>query len=59
MNEQDSLMSDEDIQGFIDYFGEDKIPNPDQYPRKVEWLMKWYIHIVLKNRKDDEKKNSE
>ena len=24
-------MSDEEIQGFIDYFGEDNIPNPDHY----------------------------
>ena len=47
-------MSDEDIQGFIDYFGDDKIPNPDHYPQKVIWLMKWYIHIVKKNRRDDE-----
>ena len=51
-------MSDEEIQGFIDYFG-DEIPDPEHYPQKVIWLIKWYKHIVLKNRKDDEKKNSE
>ena len=27
-------MSDEEIQGFIDYFGEDKIPNPDHFLRE-------------------------
>ena len=43
-------MTDEDIKGFIDYFGEENIPNPEQYPIKVEWLMKWYINIVMHNR---------
>ena len=50
-------MSDEEIQGFIDYFGEDKIPNPEHYPQRVIWLMKWYKHIVLRNRKDNEERN--
>jgi hypothetical protein len=43
-------MTDEDIKGFIDYFGEENIPNPEQYPIKVAWLMKWYINIVMHNR---------
>ena len=47
-------MSDEEIQGFIDYFG-DEIPDPEHYHQKVIWLIKWYKHIVLKNRKDDER----
>ena len=46
-------MNDEDIQGFIDYFGEENIPNPEQYPRRVEWLKKWYINIVMRNREDN------
>ena len=52
-------MSDEDIQGFIDYFGEDKIPNPDQYPMKVIWLMKWYKYIVLRNREEELKNDGQ
>ena len=32
-----------------------KIPDPEHYPQKVIWLIKWYKHIVLKNRKDDER----
>ena len=50
-------MTDEDIKGFIDYFGEDKIPNPDHYPQKVTWLMKWYKYIVKYNRRDNEQSN--
>jgi hypothetical protein len=48
-------MSDEEIQGFIDYFGEDNIPNPDHYPQRVLWLMKWYRYIVERNRRENEK----
>jgi len=47
-------MSDEEVQGFIDYFGEDNIPNPDHYPMRVRWLMKWYKHIVERNRRENE-----
>jgi len=50
-------MPDEEIQGFIDYFGEDNIPNPDHYPQKVMWLMKWYKYIVEHNRRDNEEDN--
>ena len=42
-------MSDEEIRGFIEYFG-DEIPNPDHYPLKVKWLMKWYRAIVMVNK---------
>ncbi|SVE00219.1 uncharacterized protein METZ01_LOCUS453073 [marine metagenome] len=51
-------MTDEEVQGFIDYFG-DEIPNPDHYPRKVIWLMKWYKYIVLEKRKNEENKRKE
>jgi hypothetical protein len=44
---------DKEVQGFIDYFG-DEIPNPEHYPRKIIWLMKWYKYIVLRNRKENE-----
>lgn len=47
-------MSDEEIQDFIDYFG-DEIPNPDNYPLKVKWLIKWYISIVLRNKHEQDK----
>jgi hypothetical protein len=52
-------MSDEEIQGFIDYFGEDKIPNPEHYPQKVIWLMKWYKYIVLRNREEELKNDGQ
>jgi hypothetical protein len=42
-------VSDEEIQDFIDYFG-DQLPNPDHYPLRVKWLMRWYISIVLRNK---------
>ena len=51
-----TILADKDIQGFIDYFG-DELPNPDHYPLKVTWLMKWYECIVLKNRQDKENNN--
>ena len=47
-------VSDEEIQDFIDYFG-DEIPNPDLYPLKVKWLIKWYISIVLRNKYEQDK----
>lgn len=46
-------MSDEEVQGFIDYFG-NQMPNPDHYPQRVIWLMKWYKYIVLRNRRENE-----
>ena len=47
-------MSDEEIQGFIDYFG-DEIPNPEHYPLRVKWLIKWYKYIVLRNKENENK----
>tara|TARA_R100000742_G_C4279216_1_gene103235 strand:+ start:1304 stop:1441 length:138 start_codon:yes stop_codon:yes gene_type:complete len=44
-------MSDEDIKDFIDYFGEDNIPSPENYPRKFAWLMRWY-KVVVRNREN-------
>ena len=51
-------MSDEEIQGFIDYFG-DEIPDPEHYPQKVIWLMKWYKYIVLRNREEELKNDGQ
>jgi hypothetical protein len=51
-------MTDEEVQGFIDYFG-DEIPDPEHYPRKVMWLMKWYKYIVLEKRKNEENKRKD
>ncbi len=42
-------MTDEELRGFIAYF-KGELPNPEHYPQKVRWLMKWYQSIVLRNR---------
>ena len=45
-------LSDEELRGFIEYFG-NEIPDPFHHPRKVIWLMKWYQSIVMRNRNED------
>jgi len=42
-------MTDEELKRFMKYF-KDELPDPEHYPRKVMWLMKWYQSIVLRNR---------
>ena len=42
-------MTDEELRGSIAYF-KNELPNPEHYPQKVRWLMKWYQSIVLRNR---------
>ena len=42
-------MSDEELKRFMEYF-KNELPNPEHYPLKVMWLMKWYKSIVLRNR---------
>ena len=42
-------MTDEEIKDFMEYFKGEK-PNPEHYPLKAMWLMKWYQSIVLRNR---------
>lgn len=34
------------VENMIKYFGEDKIPNPDQYPKQFEFLLKSYEHYL-------------
>jgi|TARA_B110000908_G_C10238495_1_gene444760 hypothetical protein len=46
-------MTDDDIKRFIEYFGEDNIPNPEHYPIRLAWMMTWYESIVMKNREDN------
>ena len=43
-------MSDEELKRFMEYF-KDNLPDPEHYPHKVIWLMKWYQSIVMRNRK--------
>ena len=50
------MTTDEEVQGFIDYFG-NQIPNPDHYPRRVKWLMKWYKHIILPRQERERREN--
>ena len=45
-------MTDEELQRFIEYF-KDNMPDPEHYPQKVMWLMKWYQSIVLRNRNEN------
>jgi hypothetical protein len=42
-------MSDEELKRFMEYF-KDNMPDPEYYPQKVIWLMKWYQSIVMRNR---------
>lgn len=32
------------VQEFIDYYGQENIPNPDHYPRRFEFLIKSFEH---------------
>ena len=42
-------MTDEQLKDFIEYF-KDELPDPEHYPKKVMWLMKWYKAIVMRNK---------
>jgi hypothetical protein len=39
-----SEKEDKFVQEFIDHFGEENIPNPQQYPRRFEFLVKSFQH---------------
>ena len=45
-------MSDEELKRFMEYF-KDNMPDPEHYPQKVMWLMKWCQSIVLRNRNEN------
>ncbi len=49
------MTTDEQVQDFINYFG-DQIPNPEHYPIRVKWLVKWYKLVILPRRREDERK---
>jgi hypothetical protein len=46
MNSSLKNKDDEFVKGFVEYFGESNIPNPEQYPRKFEFLVKSYEHYM-------------
>lgn len=34
----------QEIEDFIEFFGIENIPNPDQYPKQLEFLIKSFRH---------------
>lgn len=38
------LDDDEFIKEFIEHYGEENIPNPDQYPHRFKFLLKSFAH---------------
>jgi len=50
-------MTDEELKDFMEYF-KDNLPDPEHYPHKAMWLMKWYQSIVLRNRNENTDSNS-
>ena len=51
------IMTDDELKRFMEYF-KDELPDPEHYPQKVIWLMKWYQSIVLRNRDANTDNNS-
>jgi hypothetical protein len=41
--------SDKELKDFMEYF-KNELPNPEHYPIKVMWLMKWWKEIIIKNK---------
>jgi len=39
-----SVKEDEELQEFIDYHGQENIPNPEQYPLSFAFLVKSFQH---------------
>lgn len=39
-----SIMEDKDLREFIDYYGQENIPNPEQYPLRFAFLVKMFQH---------------
>jgi hypothetical protein len=39
-----SVTKDEEIQEFIDYYGQENIPNPEHYPLRFAFLVKSFQH---------------
>jgi len=45
--------SDEELKEFMDYF-KDELPDPEHYPLKVLWLVKWWQEIVQRNKEEEQ-----
>ena len=39
-----SVTEDKEIQEFIDYYGQENIPNPEHYPLRFAFLVKSFQH---------------
>lgn len=48
---------DEFIEEFIEYYGIENIPNPDQYPRRFEFLVKSFEHYKRMQELKNENRN--
>jgi hypothetical protein len=46
---------DKFVEDFIAYFGIENIPNPNQYPKRFEFLLKSYEHYKKMKDKKNEK----
>lgn len=45
--------SAEEIQEAHEYWGEERMPDPYQEPRRYQWLVQWY-HRMIKPAEDEE-----
>lgn len=44
---------DKELKEFMEYF-KDELPDPEHYPQKVLWLVKWWQEIVQRNKEDNQ-----
>ena len=49
-----SVENDALIEEFIEYFGIENIPNPDQYPKRLEFLIKTFKYYKSMENLNDE-----
>ena len=49
-----SVENDALIEEFIEYFGIENIPNPDQYPKRLEFLIKTFKYYKSMEKLKDE-----
>ena len=38
-------VSDDQVKEFIEFYGEDKIPNPEQYPIRFKFLLETFKYV--------------
>jgi len=43
-----------ELQEFLDYFSDTKIPDPDQYPKRFEFMVKSFQHYKKMKEMNDE-----